>query len=105
MIDRVVVDNLRRVGVDIEHTREIEFFFYFSTQEDAAKAAIVLIEWSFEVQIAPSLGDEKWLCLATIQMMPDVAALVRLREQFNSLADQLGGEYDGWGTGVIAVEE
>ena len=103
--DQAVVDNLRMLGADIEQPREIEFFLYFPTEDDAGKAASLLAERGFKVQITPSHGEEKWLCFATIQMMPDVAALMRLRKQFNSLADQLGGEYDGWGTGVIAEEE
>ena len=103
--DQAVVDNLRRVGVDIEEPREIEFFFYFPTEVAALQAASELAGRGFEVQTTPSHGDEKWLCFATILMMPDVAALMRLREQFKSLADLLGGEYDGWGTGVIADED
>lgn len=94
MTDQAVVDNLRRVGVDLEQPREIEFFLYFPTEVAALQAASELVDRGFETRVSPPLGDEKWLCLAPIQMMPDVAALMRLREQFNSLADLLGGEYD-----------
>ena len=103
--DKAVVDNLRMLGADIEKPREIEFFLYFPTEVTALQAASELTDRGFEAQITPSHGDEKWLCFVTIQMMPDIAALMRLREQFNSLADLLGGEYDGWGTGVIAEED
>ena len=102
--DLEVGDNLRMLGADIEQPREIEFFLYFPTEDAAGKAASLLAEGGFQVQITPAHGEEKWICFATIQMVPDVAALMRLRKQFNGLADQLGGEYDGWGTGMSAEE-
>ena len=105
MLDQVVVDNLRIRGANIEAPREIEFFLYFPSEATADEAALRLEDRGFDTDVSPPLADNKWLCFATIEMMPDPAALMRLREQFDSLAELLGGEYDGWGTGLIVDDE
>ena len=98
--DKAVVDQLMKLGDDSGKVREIEFFLYFPTEESIYEAAAQIRDLGFHVTVGPSGYDERWLCFATKPMKPDLEELLRIREQFETLAEALGGEYDGWGAGV-----
>ena len=100
-VDLQVIQQLEDAGSDLSKPHPIEFFLYFPSESTALRAARRIRAAGFTVQVQPGASGPRWLCLATREMVPDHAALARIRADFNRLAAEFGGEYDGWGTPVV----
>ena len=100
--DADTLEELTRVGSDLDQPHEIEFFLYVETQAEAIAAALRSEEFRAEVQ--PTETEGCWLCLATRTMRPELEVLHRLRARFTALAEASGGAYDGWGATVVERE-
>jgi hypothetical protein len=99
--DELVLIQLRKAGSDLSKAHEVEFFLYFPTEVVAEQAASHIREAEFEAKVEQSAKGNDWLCLATKKMVPELAALQKIRRDFGSLSDSLGGDYDGWGSPVV----
>ena len=95
-LDELVLIQLKKAGLDLSKPHHIDFYLYFQTQPVAEQAAPKITATGFNVEVRTN-----WLCYATKTMVPDLAALQKIRLDFNSLAASLGGKYDGWGTPVV----
>jgi regulator of RNase E activity RraB len=100
-LDDSVLNQLRKAGSDLSKPHEIEFFLYFPTEAIAEQAASHIREAGFDVNVKQAAKGNDWLCFATKKMVPELAALQKIRMDFSSLSNSLGGEYDGWGTPVV----
>lgn len=98
--DGQVLFQLKKVGSNLSKPHNVEFFLYFPTESVAEQAASQIRAAGFTVEVKPAAKGKDWLCFATRRMIPDIAALEQIRRDFTRLATTLGGEYDGWGTGV-----
>ena len=94
--EAAVVAQIRKLRPNLSNECPIRFFLYFATEDAANKAATVLRQGSFVVEVVPSIGASPWLCLATKDMLPETTTLVELRRDMVELACKYGGEYDGW---------
>jgi hypothetical protein len=102
--DARVVEVLRSVGGDLRQPTEFIVFLYFPTTEAAAAAAARLRAIGFpDVLVSESLHG-KWGCIGTRQMVPDARAIRQLRSVLERLAEEHGGEYDGWEAAVQPYE-
>jgi hypothetical protein len=99
--DREVLHQLQLSGSDLSKPHPAEFFLYFPTKGSAELAGSRLRDEGFSVQIKPGRSEEDWLCFVTKEIVPDYETLSVIRSDFNSLAAELGGEYDGWGTPIV----
>jgi Regulator of ribonuclease activity B len=99
--DEAVLKQLAKAGSRLSQCHTIEFFLYFPAESVAQQAASRIKESGFEVKVGPAAQGPLWLCFATKEMVPELAALQKIRSDFGQLAASLGGEYDGWGTGVV----
>ena len=99
--DAEVIEQLRQAGSDLSKPHPIEFYFYFPTEGAADKACEKLASQSYSVVVRPSASTNESLCLATKSLIPTVDELNRLSSEFEALATELGGEYDGWGSPVV----
>jgi regulator of RNase E activity RraB len=99
--DKTVLERLRQHGSDLSKAHDIEFFLYFPSQAAAEKASRNIMASGFEVKVNEAAETRSWLCLATKTMVPDLAALQKIRRDFMALAESLDGLYDGWGTEVV----
>jgi hypothetical protein len=100
-LDEAVLIQLKKAGSDLSKQHRIEFFLYFPTQPVAEQAATQIRTESFNVKVKPAAQGSDWLCFTTKTKSPDLAALQKIRHDFNTLAASLGGIYDGWGTPVV----
>ena len=103
-VDQNVLDQLREAGSDLSKPHDLEFFLYFPNQESAGIAAERIITsgaggFSAEVKRGPQ-GDT-WMCYVTRRMVPEGAKIALIGERFSALAQELGGEYDGWETSLV----
>ena len=99
-LDESVLIQLKKAGSDLSKTHKIEFFLYFPTQAKAEQAAQQIKASSFNVEVKQAAQGNDWLCYTTKAMVPDLVALQKIRKDFDSIAASLGGQSDGWGTGV-----
>jgi hypothetical protein len=103
-VDQRVLDQLREAGSDLSKPHDLEFFLYFPNQEAAGIAAERIRTsgaggFAAEVKRAPQ--GEAWLCYVTRKMVPEGTKIALIGERFSALAQELGGEYDGWETSLV----
>ena len=100
--DAATLRQLEKAGSDLAKPHELEFFLYFPSEPLALEAAasLRLEGYTAEVRVGTDEGD-RWLCFATLSVVPAHATLLAVREQLERLASELGGEYDGWAAGIV----
>ncbi len=99
-LDESVRIQLRKAGSDLPKPHKIEFFIYFPTQALAEQAASRIRYEGFQVEVEKAAKGDAWLCFTTRTMVPELAALQKIRRDFDAIAGSLKGDYDGWGTEV-----
>lgn len=99
--DAEVIEQLRLAGSDLEKPHPIEFFFYFPTESAADSACDKLRSQDYEITVRRGAATRDYLCFATKSLIPTVEELNRLSAEFEGLAADLGGKYDGWGSPVV----
>ena len=99
--DQAVLVQLKKAGSDLSKPHNIEFFVYFPDELRALKAEPKIKELGFQVDVRPAAKGTDWLCFSKKTMVPELAALQRIRRDLASVAQSLGGEYDGWGTPIV----
>ncbi len=77
----------------------IEHYLYFSKKTRAKEAAKRLEAKGWLVEVRKGADGENWLVLAK-QPAPICEDIEEIREELERLADELNGEYDGWGAAV-----
>jgi regulator of RNase E activity RraB len=98
--DAETLEQLARAGSDLSRPHKIEFFLFLPTQEAAEAVAGELQQEGFSVAVSPGEASTDWLCLATREMLPELAALRSWRGRLAAMAESRQGAYDGWGTEV-----
>lgn len=98
--DRAVLQQLREAGSDLSKPHQIEFYLYFTTEEAAGKAAEKLEAEGFEGEMRRAPDLTRWMCLVYQQMVPELSKIAALKRRLGKLAQEFGGEYDGWETNV-----
>ncbi|HXE35194.1 MAG TPA: ribonuclease E inhibitor RraB [Verrucomicrobiae bacterium] len=81
---------------DQSSLKQLQHYLYFREKSNAEKAAIWFRSLGFSVEVRRSADDENWLALVKHEPPPNDDEMGRLRAEVESLAAQLGGEYDGW---------
>ena len=99
--DQLVLQQLKKAGSNLSKPHKIEFFLYFKSQASAEAVAPTIKNSGFNVEVRQAAQGTDWLCLATKTMIPELATLQKIRRDFTAITDANGGEYDGWGTGVV----
>ena len=99
--DEEVLAQLKKAGADLSKPHKIEFFLYFPEETAAKEAGARIKQAGFDVDVRRAAQGPEWLCFATRAMVPELAALQKIRREFVALAASFGGEYDGWGTKVV----
>ena len=98
--DRVVLQQLREAGSDLSKPHQLEFYLYFPTEEAAGKAAEKLETEEFEGEMRRAPYLTRWMCLVHQQMVPELSKIAALKRRLAKLAQEFGGEYDGWETNI-----
>ncbi|TMF93821.1 MAG: ribonuclease E inhibitor RraB [Chloroflexi bacterium] len=79
---------------------EIINYLYVPDEARGRRAASELLEAGYRVEVRPAATRPSWLTLAKIDMVPRSDNITMIRQRFEALASQLGGEYDGWEAAV-----
>lgn len=100
-IDQLALENLEeKLGFTLEGERTVHFYFYFTEEHQSHHAAATLtnLHLQFDTEISYSDYRDQWLCLAMKNLNMTSERLMNLRSWMEDLAQQNGGEYDGWET-------
>ena len=98
--DFKVIQALKENGSDVTKPHEIDFFFDFSTFDEAAPVAQAIDKDGFVVKVFEN-DDGSYTIEAKKTLIPDVSVMQELTRKFDSLTEKHGGNYDGWGTEVV----
>jgi Regulator of ribonuclease activity B len=82
-----------------EERKVLDHYLYFAKKSSAERAAAILREKGWSVEVRMGADGENWLALAK-QPAPIEEDIEEVRNELEHLADELGGEYDGWGAAV-----
>ena len=102
MMDRRVCEQLRQHGDDLSAAREIDHRVYFSDKSKLKQYADYLRENNYvkiETGKTKPIFGQLFLDFKHIGAPEDVSDVVY---DLSAKAEELGGEYDGWGCGVVA---
>ena len=86
-------------GDDLTEAHEIEFSIAFQTEEQAEKCALYLLKEEQKISMFEDEDSDtaEWVITIYVYMEPEYSDIVDLEEWFGKIAEQHGGEYDGWG--------
>ncbi|QIO08086.1 ribonuclease E inhibitor RraB [Acinetobacter lanii] len=86
-------------GDDLTEAHEIEYSIAFNSKEQAEKCALYLLqeEQKISLFIDEEAAQPEWVITIYVYMEPEYSDIVDLEEWFTKIAEQHGGEYDGWG--------
>jgi regulator of RNase E activity RraB len=100
--DAKVLFHLAQAGSDLTKPHKPDFAFYFSSEAAARAAEWKLAERGFEVTLeAPDENHDRYLVVAITSLVPTLRAIQSLSDEFYDLAEELDGEYDGWGAEAV----
>ena len=99
--DKQVLRQLRRLGANLSRPREVVHFVYFPTQVAAEQASHHLRGEGYTIDVRPAANaadnpPNPWVLEARNYAVVDESNVQAMREKFEVLAEDGGGEYDGW---------
>jgi Regulator of ribonuclease activity B len=100
--DALVILQLKKHGSNLAKPHVIDFhFYYFKEKRSAEELATVLKSKGFTSRISFSDKDSDWNVIATKSMIPEFRAISAQSAEFEKLAKDRGGKYDGWETQIV----
>lgn len=86
-------------GDDLTEPHEIEYSLAFKSEEQVDQCALYLLKEEQKISIFEDTEGEssEWIITIYVYMEPEHSDIVDLEEWFTKIAEQHGGEYDGWG--------
>lgn len=100
--DARVIENLVAAGSDISKLHNVDFFMLLPSEAQAKMAAAEMERLGYTVaSIDQPPGQSQWQIQATRRMAPQLEAMTATTRELEAVAARHGGDYDGWGTGVV----
>ena len=96
-LDRLILRQLEARRADLTKPRHVLHFLYFADEVAARGAASAVEESGYAVTVTPP--DERvaeWSVRAEATRCVDYSNVAAFRAQFERVAAEHGGEYDGW---------
>ena len=94
------INELRAVS-DVSSIHVLKHYLYFADESNSSKASQRLVKRGFQVINRPSADGETWLVLASHIAVPTEERIGAIRADLEKLAEEHGGEYDGWEAEII----
>jgi hypothetical protein len=98
--DAKAVEQIIRFGGDIDKEKPVDFFFYFPTEYAASQVEVKLLNLGFRTDLHYLDKNKKWSLSANKVMKISTDRIYELSLWFNKVAEEQGGEYDGWGAPI-----
>jgi hypothetical protein len=103
--DVEVLAQLVKSGADLTQPRHVLYFLYLKTEADAESAAAAARDAGYRVAVDQAVDGDKWAMTAEIIAITDPPTVIAADDLFQSLADTLEGDYDGWEASVTSMTE
>lgn len=88
-------------GNDLNEPHEFEFSIVFKEQSDIEKCALHLLHQEQKVSLFQedqhTEGSDLWVLNIHVTMTPEYDDIQDLEQWFTHIAQNFGGDYDGWG--------
>lgn len=96
-LDQLSLRQLRAAGADLGRARHVLHFLYFDDESAARAGAAVIGEAGYDTTVAePDEQIAQWSVRAESTRVVDETTVQAFRPWFEGMADEYGGEYDGW---------
>ena len=93
--DRAVIDQMKKMGLDLSQQFVVNHYFYFPNEEAQSRAKKI-IEQSGAL-VTGERKNEKWPVRSShVSVLADEALLAEKIAMMTAIAQNEGGEYDGW---------
>lgn len=94
-----VLWQMHQDGDDLTEAHEIEYSIAFSSKEKAEQCALFLLQEEQKISLFEDEESDvtEWIITVYVYMEPEYSDIVDLEEWFTKIANDHGGEYDGWG--------
>ncbi|MFY9234617.1 MAG: ribonuclease E inhibitor RraB [Fimbriimonadaceae bacterium] len=99
--DATTLRELEKAGSDLAKPHEIDFFLYFPSKDRAEGAASDMRELGYKATVGTRAFEGQWSCEGAKILVPSEGSLSKCRAELDAIATKFGGEYDGWGSGVV----
>ena len=100
--DARVIENLVSAGSNVSKPHNIDFFMFVPTERRAKAAAADMEQLGYTISsIDHVTGESQWQIHATREMVSQLDAMTATTRALEAVATKHGGDYDGWGTGVV----
>ncbi|MFL6500539.1 MAG: ribonuclease E inhibitor RraB [Candidatus Udaeobacter sp.] len=95
--DAKVLFHLAQAGSDLTKPHKPDFALFLDSEAAAKAAEWELAERGFETSIEPpDENHDRYLVVGVTTLVPTLARIQALPQEFYALADELDGDYDGW---------
>jgi hypothetical protein len=92
--DRLVIDQLRQAGADVQQPRRVRHYLYFPDEQAARRAAKALGGQGFSVDVELNHDAELWRVAAQHVIRAEATVIGQVVSQLTHLARSFGGELD-----------
>ena len=99
-LDAETLRHLAKAGGNLALPTEIVNYLYVPDEARATQAGSELVAAGYRVEVRHAATGPLWLTLAKIDLVPSAENIAMIRQRFETLASQLGGDYDGWEAAV-----
>jgi hypothetical protein len=102
--DLLVLGQMLQGGADLTQPRHALYFLYFDTREAAATAAARATAAGYEAEAREPISErpDEWCVVAERHdVVLDPPSVNAADDLFQGLADELGGQFDGWEAALL----
>jgi Regulator of ribonuclease activity B len=100
-----VLGRLWELGDDLSKRREFEFGVVFEHEDAALNFAVALLKQGFKVSFSPTEEGENFCEVQCYSVMiPDHTEISNFESLLSNIADEYGGNLDGWDCFVMKSE-
>jgi hypothetical protein len=89
------LEQLREIGSRLNLPHPVRTFLAMPSEARAREAGEQLEKDGFSCQLR-ALADGSWVVTSVMKIVPTPGAITHLREQMETVAQTLGGSFDGW---------
>lgn len=95
---RAALDRIARDGSDLDHPLKMDFFVAVPHERAGRIMAGRVAELGFDTSVEQDTETGDWTCYCTKVLVPTYDTVVAIESQLDSLARDIGGHADGFGT-------
>ncbi|MCX4248130.1 ribonuclease E inhibitor RraB [Paraliomyxa miuraensis] len=95
---RAALERIAQDGSDLNRPLKMDFFVAIPNERGGRIMAARAAELGFETSVEQDAETGDWTCYCTKILVPTYEAVVAIESQLDSLARNMGGHADGFGT-------